>query len=96
MRVQQHVNYLYVAHITACLVLVCIKFLLTILLYHILHVYYVYGVPYMQVAVIEQMFSYNIQHYAVKALIVSVLRCTVSVLSLSLSLINSVWVYLKG
>ena len=35
-------------------------FLLRSLLYHIQHVYFVYGVPYMQVAVMEQICSYNI------------------------------------
>ena len=53
-------NYLYAIYMPACVVLVCTKFLLTILLYHTQHVYYVYGVPYMQVAVIEGICSYNI------------------------------------
>ena len=52
----------------ACVGLVSTKFILTILLYYIQHVYYVYGIPYMQVAVIEQICPYNIYHYAVKAL----------------------------
>ena len=66
MRVEGHVNCLYGIYITACLILVCAKFLFTILLDHIQHVYYVYGVPYMQVETIEQICFHNIWHYTVK------------------------------
>ena len=66
MRVEEHVNYLHAICMTACVVLICTQFLLTVLLYHIQHIYYVYGIPYMQVAAIEQICSYNIWHYAAK------------------------------
>ena len=45
----------------------CTKVIFTILFNHIQHVYYVYGVPYMQVAAIGQIYSHNIWHYAAKA-----------------------------
>ena len=64
---EEHVNYLYVICMTGCIVLVCTKFLLTTLLYHIQHVYCVSSVPYMQVAVIEIICSYTLKHYAAKA-----------------------------
>ena len=68
MRVEGHVSDLYVIYITACLIFIYTKFIFTILLDHIQHVYYVYGVPYMQVAAIEQICSDNMWHYAAKAL----------------------------
>ena len=81
MRVEGHVSDLYVIFMTACLILVCTKFLFTILLDEIQHVYYVYGVTYMQVADIECLF---LQHIALccrnsHSLVLHVLRCTVDV-----------------
>ena len=63
-----HVNSLY-DNIHNCMFgfLSCTKLIFTILINHIQHVYYVYGVPYMQVAAIGQICSHNIWHYAVKA-----------------------------
>ena len=66
MRVEGHVNDLYVIYMTACLILFYTKFLFTILLNHIQHIYYVYGISYMQVTSIEQICSHNIWHYAVE------------------------------
>ena len=68
MRVEGHVNDLY-SNIHDCTFdfLSCTKLVFTNLFKHIQHAYCVYGVPYMQVAVIGQICSYNIWHYAVKA-----------------------------
>ena len=52
MRIEGHVSDLYVIYMTACLILVCTKFIFTNLLNHIQHVYYVYSVPYIKVAAI--------------------------------------------
>ena len=68
MRVEGHANDLY-GNIHNCMFdfLSCTKLVFTILFNHIQHVYYVYDVPYMQVAAIGQICFYNIWDYSVKA-----------------------------
>ena len=68
MRVEGQVNSLY-DNIHDCMFdfLSCTKLIFTILFNHIQHIYYVYGVPCMQVAAIGQICSYNIWHHAAEA-----------------------------
>ena len=62
-----HVNALY-GDINDCMFdfLSCTELVFTILFNHVQHVYYVYGVPCMQVAALGQICSYNIWLYAAK------------------------------
>ena len=71
----EHVNYLHIIYMTACVVLVFGRFFFTILLCHIQYVYYVYGVTYMQVSVIEQICSYSIFHYTANVLTACFYMC---------------------
>ena len=61
-RVGGHVNGLYV-NIYDCMFNFELHKVFTILFKHIQHVYCIYGVPYMQIAAIGKICSYNIWHY---------------------------------